>query len=246
MKNNLVIPRNQCYYPGCKKPAEQWHHVWPRCVTKQEPKDYRGSVPACLAHHALATAESTLIKAATVRWESTQAGRKQLSRLIAGYKAGQTQIELGNSFNLNPAHVGNILRRNGVVMRTPGCSRRRFKPVEDRRIRTEYENGTSTVALGDKYGCDSGCIARAIQRAGGTIRNMPEARKLFAGKRCVFDENQKIALYSQYKTGAMLTELAKNNKVDAGTISRAIKSIGGRIRSISESKKLHHKLKSSP
>lgn len=179
MKYLLTIDRHQCYYPGCRGKAEQWHHVWPRCVTKQKQSDLRGAVPACRRHHALATAESTLIQAASVCWEATTTGHKKLPSLIHLYLSGWPLVRLSSRFSISTTTVRNALIRSGIQMRT--CSEaRKGKPLPQQRVFSgrqakalcqEYEDGYSIRELAKYHQCGKETIRQTIQRAGGVLRN---------------------------------------------------------------------------
>lgn len=179
----LVIDRTKCYYPGCKKPAEQWHHVWPRCVTGQRQSDLRGTIPCCKRHHALATNESTLIKAGSVCWEATKAGRSNVSDLIQFYGDGWSTTQLSKKYGISPTGIRAILMRSGVILRgrgealrnRPVFKTRRFTPTKELAIRKQYERGQSIRDLAARHACGKETIRGVIQRAGGTLRSRSSA-----------------------------------------------------------------------
>lgn len=179
----LVIDRTKCYYPGCRKRAEQWHHVWPRCVTRQLNTDLRGAVPSCRKHHALATAESTLIKAGPVCWEATEVGRKNISKLIRLYHTDSSTTQLAAKYRVSPSSIRAILIRSGISLRSigealrnrPVLKTRRFTPTKEFKIRKQYECGQSIRDLAERHNCGKETIRCIILRAGGTLRSRSSA-----------------------------------------------------------------------
>jgi len=223
----LTISRNECYYPGCKKPAEQWHHVWPRCVTGQKPSDRRGTIPTCREHHALATADSTLIKAGHVCWEATPYGQKNVRKLIKTYKNGASLEAAGEPFGIVGATVCDILDRLGIPRRTSSEALRLFKPQQDKAIRRYYELRHSIPECIATFGGSRASITKAIKRAGGAIRTMSEAVGL-ARRRFTTQQDKAIRRY--YEARHSMPECMDKFDGCRGAIRDAIKRAGGVMR----------------
>lgn len=224
---DLVIDRRRCFAPGCKKRAEQWHHVVPRCITKQRSDDLRGAVPLCVKHHAMVTNESVFVRAAKVCWEATTSGRKRLSQLIRAYQDGATFDELSDRFEISSTTVRQVLLRNGIALRTRGELTRAFTEKQKDRIASEYIRGDSIEDLCIAYGTSDHPIYAALRE-----RRVPT-------RYCrAFTNTEALRIRRDYESPMSVPDLAHKYGRSRQTIISTLRRLGAKMRTYSESQAL--------
>jgi len=92
----------------------------------------------------------------------------KVEELLQGYLDGVPVHELATRFDVNPSTVQKHVRGNGLPLRYP-----RLGPADIEEASNLYVSGSSLATLANHFGVGKDAIARALRKAGVTLRPRP-------------------------------------------------------------------------
>ena len=106
------------------------------------------------------------------------------------------------------------LFRTGLVQ-----NQKRLNDSEAANVVEEYQNGQSTYALAEKYGCHRNTVSRCLKKFGTTIR--------IGNAKTVIDDAEMIGLYNE---GVNTTKIAERFGIAPATVIRHLHANGVEMR----------------
>jgi len=163
--------------------------------------------------------------------------RKDIDEIKRLYNQRWTPEALGEKYNVAKKTIRDLLRREGVQMRTQSEAQQKItdpKVIDE--IKSLYNQGWTQGALGEKYNASNETIANLLKREGVQMRTQSEAKKKITDPK-VIDE-----IKSLYNQGWTPDALGEKYNVSRETIDKLLKREGVQMRTISEALRKRHGL----
>ena len=132
------------------------------------------------------------------------------------YLAGENTVQLGNAFGVDNATIGNILKRNGVKVRSKSESHGGLDAAAEPEVCRRYLAGENTYQLGNAFGVDNATIGYILKRNGVKVRSTGEAQR-------ALDAAAEQEAISRYLAGENTVQLGNAFGVAQATICKILK-----------------------
>lgn len=161
--------------------------------------------------------------------------QERQDELVRRYQAGEEVLGLAKAIGVSSKLVYDVLQVRQIPLRNPDYHRA-ATPERDQELRRRYEAGESTVDLAREVGQNYVAVSRAIQRAGGTIRSISEARQLetrkgnwlgpIGGPTSRTPPDVEEAVSREYASGATSWALGEKYHLSGATVLRILERNG--------------------
>lgn len=141
--------------------------------------------------------------------------KKEEQIICKEYVSGHNTPQLSKKYKVSPQTISDILKRNNIVPRSSGDSKRKFSKKEEQIICNDYLNGLSSIKLSKKYNVNKTTILRILKD-----NNIP--RREIGITRRAFNEKEEKDICSIYLTGISAHQLAKKYDVADITILKVL------------------------
>ena len=145
------------------------------------------------------------------------------------YLGGESTVQLGNAFGVNPTTISKILKRNGVKARGISEAMGGLDAAVEPEICHRYLAGESTTQLGNAFGVGHCTIGQILKRNGVKTRSIKEAN---GG----LDAAVELEVCSRYLGGENTIQLGNAFGVSNTAIGRILKRNGVKARNIKEAR----------
>jgi predicted DNA-binding protein YlxM (UPF0122 family) len=152
-----------------------------------------------------------------------------VKRIAMEYNYGQSALSLGKKYGVSNVTIQDILKKEGVNIRSISEARLKGKVLPIDEIKKRYlEDRLDSKQLGSEYGVSDVHIRNFLRNNGVKLRSISEAR--LKGKVLPIDEIKKRYLEDKMN----LEELAEEYGVSASKIKNLLKEKGVKLRNYSE------------
>ena len=140
----------------------------------------------------LGTSESTVsnvLKRNNVAARARGGGRERLltaeneAEICRRYLAGESAVQLGAAFGVDPATVSKYLKRKGITLRTNKEAHGGLSAEIEAEVCKLYKDGKSTSQLGSAFGVHSTTIGNILKRKNIVLRTNKEANRRLTDER---------------------------------------------------------------
>ncbi|WP_048191062.1 helix-turn-helix domain-containing protein [Methanobacterium sp. SMA-27] len=123
------------------------------------------------------------------------------------YKLGATTYDLADEFDVSPVTIHTILKIHKIEIRKRGEHSIIFSKLDIKQICNAYDEGSTSLELGEKYNCSPSSIINVLQENSIKIRDST-----------IFNVKEEKSICTEYKRGLNIKEVAKKYNCHVLTI----------------------------
>jgi predicted DNA-binding protein YlxM (UPF0122 family) len=169
---------------------------------------------------------------------------------VEAYKNGETISSMSTRLTISPTTIAKRLREAGITIREGTRATKNKSPSVKHQYKSvyelsakdisDYQNGTSASAIGQRYNVSATSVIRKLKRANVRTRTLQETYELVQNNR------PKVSKYKSgyelssrdiwdYKRGTSASAIGRRYKVSASSVIRKLKRKNVRTRTLQES-----------
>jgi len=155
---------------------------------------------------------------------------QQEEALCARYLAGESSIKLSKEYGLASTSVRDIVRRNGIKVRSIKEAFGGLTSEAEAAVCHRYANGENQYDLSAALGVSHSTISRTLAKHGVETRRRGEQLLLYSPQ-------EEAEICARYNAGESLRQLGRAYDIDSRTVRGILKRNGVESRSISQAKR---------